>query len=76
MSDVTEEDVTELPELDEEALKAVDVEKIKYTLTMQEEQLSGLKPDLAALAEYRKKVRGTVQLGGAGCRMVYWVVLE
>ena len=55
-SDRTEEDTTELPELSEDELRQLDDEAVKYTLTMQEEELSRLKPDLAALAEYRKKV--------------------
>ena len=61
-SDRAEEDITELPELSEDELRQLDDEAVKYTLTMQEEELSRLKPDLAALAEYRKKVReGTGQ---------------
>ena len=66
-SDRTDEDITELPELSEEELRQLDDEAVKYTLTMQEEELSRLKPDLGALAEYRKKVRaGTGGTGRAG----------
>ncbi|XP_037088683.1 LOW QUALITY PROTEIN: structural maintenance of chromosomes protein 4-like [Pollicipes pollicipes] len=54
-SDRTPEDVLELAQLSEDELQKLDDEAVKYTLTMQEEELSRLKPDLAALAEYRKK---------------------
>ncbi|XP_043229658.1 structural maintenance of chromosomes protein 4-like isoform X2 [Amphibalanus amphitrite] len=54
-SDRADDDITELPQLSEEELRQLDDEAVKYTLTVQEEELSRLKPDLAALAEYRKK---------------------
>jgi len=55
VSDRTPEDLTELPELTEDQLKALDEKEVKYTLTVLEEEMGRMKPDLAALAEYRKK---------------------
>ncbi|KAK3094368.1 hypothetical protein FSP39_000811 [Pinctada imbricata] len=45
----------ELKELSSEELEDVDIEKTSYEITIIEESLAKMKPNMAAIAEYRKK---------------------
>ncbi|EDO40646.1 predicted protein [Nematostella vectensis] len=50
-----EQQKEELPKLSTEDLEAVDKEAVMYEITVLEEKLAQLKPNMAAIAEYRKK---------------------
>jgi hypothetical protein len=52
-------DVGELTELSPEALVDIDKEGVQYEITVLEEKLAQMKPNMAAIAEYRKKVGKT-----------------
>ena len=43
--------------MEAETLTGVDKEDIQYEITVLEEKLAKMKPNMAAIAEYRKKVR-------------------
>lgn len=45
-----------LPELAPEELQSLNKQEVQYGITLQEEKLSQMKPNMAAIAEYRKKV--------------------
>lgn len=49
-------EVGELTELTPEALTDIDKEGVQYEITVLEEKLAQMKPNMAAIAEYRKKV--------------------
>lgn len=52
---VTEGDVEQLPTLSAEQLSAVDSENTPYQITLIEEKLAKMKPNMAAIVEYHKK---------------------
>ena len=43
--------------MEADTLTGVDKEDIQYEITVLEEKLAKMKPNMAAIAEYRKKVR-------------------
>ena len=45
-----------LPTLEAEELSALNKKDIQVEITVQEEKLAQMKPNMAAIAEYRKKV--------------------
>lgn len=45
-----------LPTLSEEELQRLNRQEVQMGITVQEEKLSSMKPNMAAIAEYRKKV--------------------
>lgn len=49
-------EVGELTELTPESLTDIDKEGVQYEITVLEEKLAQMKPNMAAIAEYRKKV--------------------
>ena len=51
------EETEELPICTEEELAELSKDEIQYKITVLEEELSQMKPNMAAIAEYRKKVR-------------------
>lgn len=46
-----------MEELSEDQLAGVDKKAVEYGITMLEEQLKQMTPNMAAIEEYRKKVR-------------------
>lgn len=46
----------DLPELQEEQLNMVDKQQNEYQITMLEERMKQMSPNLAAIEEYKKKV--------------------
>lgn len=49
-------EVGELTELTPDVLADIDKEGVQYEITVLEEKLAQIKPNMAAIAEYRKKV--------------------
>ena len=45
------------PELSEDQLASLDKQAVEYEITMLEERLKQLTPNMAAIEEYRRKVR-------------------
>ena len=45
-----------LPEYSAEDLAAVDTEDVQYEITVDEEQIAKMTPNLAAIEQYKKKV--------------------
>lgn len=54
--DSQQQQPTQLQTFDAEALRDVDTEKIQYEITIIEEQLNRMKPNMAAILEYKRKV--------------------
>jgi len=46
----------EIPTIPSEELTTIDKENTQYEITVLEEKLAQMKPNMAAIAEYRKKV--------------------
>ncbi|XP_023226126.1 structural maintenance of chromosomes protein 4-like [Centruroides sculpturatus] len=57
LQEVDNEVPDKLPKLDSEELMNVDSESVKYELLIMEESLQKMTPNMAAIAEYKKKVR-------------------
>ena len=63
----------EMKELGEAELEALDKKTVEYEITVLEEQLKQMTPNMAAIEEYRRKVcecgkgGGGVSVGGGGC---------
>ena len=55
LQEVPGEELTPLPELSEEEILAINMEELNYELTGIEENLQKSKPNMAAIAEYKKK---------------------
>lgn len=53
---ITEGEPEQLAVLTPEQLVSVDTENIPYQITLVEEKLTKMKPNMAAIGEYRKKV--------------------
>ena len=49
-------DTEELPTIQEDKLKDINKEDTQYEITVLEEKLAQMKPNMAAIAEYKKKV--------------------
>jgi hypothetical protein len=54
--DSQQQQPTQLQTFDADALRDVDTEKIQYEITIIEEQLNRMKPNMAAILEYKRKV--------------------
>lgn len=54
-SDRCEEDIVDLPTLTSDDLQAVQLDRLTYSVTRLEEEISKMKPDMSSLEEYRKK---------------------
>lgn len=52
-----QQDDPTLPTLTPEDLEKIDKETVSYEITVLEEKLNQMKPNMAVIAEYRKKVR-------------------
>ena len=46
----------DIPEMNEEELEQINKQEIEYQITMLEEKLKQMTPNMAAIEEYRKKV--------------------
>ena len=57
LSPVEGDEEVELPTFTTEDLAAAVTNDMKFEITVQEEKLAQMKPNMAAIAEYRKKVR-------------------
>ena len=55
LQDVPGEEVTPLPELSEEDILAINMEELKFEIATIDENLAKSKPNMAAIAEYKKK---------------------
>ena len=58
MEDQDEKAKTALETLTEEELAEIHTKDTQFAITVLEEQLNQMKPNMAAIAEYRKKVGG------------------
>ena len=58
------QETEELPTIPREELENTDKEAISYEITVCEEKLNSMKPNMAAIAEYRKKVGDVCVLVG------------
>jgi hypothetical protein len=56
LTPIDRQEVEELQTLSEEDLDGIKVDELKFQITTQEEKLQHMKPNMAAIAEYRKKV--------------------
>ncbi len=56
MQQIDRQTVEEMPEVPAEELHALSKEDTQYGITVLEEKLTQMKPNMAAIAEYRKKV--------------------
>ena len=54
---IDRQEVEELQTISEEELEEINKEDIQFNITVQEEKLTQMKPNMAAIAEYRKKVK-------------------
>ncbi|XP_005096414.1 structural maintenance of chromosomes protein 4 [Aplysia californica] len=59
-----EEESLTLPELSAEELASLGKQEVQYQITVQEERLASMKPNMAAIAEYRKKEETYLQRVG------------
>lgn len=50
----------ELPAISAEEVEQINKQDTQYEITVLEEKLSQMKPNMAAIAEYRKKVRVSI----------------
>ena len=57
-----DEDGDQLRELSDEELQEVDAEQLQYQRAVMEEQIKGMKPNMAAVEEYKRKVSRLVVL--------------
>ena len=55
LQEVPGEEVTPLPELSEEEILAINMEELNYEINAIDENLAKSKPNMAAIAEYKKK---------------------
>ena len=55
LQEVPGEEVTPLPELTEEEILSINMEELNYEITAIDENLAKSKPNMAAIAEYKKK---------------------
>ncbi|XP_060578899.1 structural maintenance of chromosomes protein 4-like [Ruditapes philippinarum] len=55
LTPIDRQEVEELQTLSEEDLDGIKVDELKFQITTQEEKLQHMKPNMAAIAEYRKK---------------------
>ena len=55
LQEVPGEDVAPLPELSEEEILSINMEELNYEITAIDENLAKSKPNMAAIAEYKKK---------------------
>ncbi|XP_070539333.1 structural maintenance of chromosomes protein 4-like [Ptychodera flava] len=55
LHEVEGEEMKELPTLSDDELEGVDPEKIEYEIAVVEEDMQKMKPNMAAIAEYKKK---------------------
>ena len=51
------QEVGEITSIPDEELAEIDHDEIKFQITVLEEKLTQMKPNMAAIAEYRKKVK-------------------
>ena len=58
LSPVEGDEEVELPTFTAEDLAAAVTNDMKFEITVQEEKLAQMKPNMAAIAEYKKKVGG------------------
>jgi len=63
---------TDLAQLTEELLTGVVTQETQYQITLLEQKLAHMKPNMAAIAEYRKKV---VLLDQSKCSLSYTAVM-
>lgn len=56
MSAVEGEQGDQLPTFSAEQLEGVLTDEVQYKITVKEERLAQMKPNMAAIAEYKKKV--------------------
>jgi hypothetical protein len=61
-------EIGEISSIPNEELKEIDKEGIQYEITVLEEKLAQMKPNMTAIAEYRKKVSCFI------IRMYIWLV--
>ncbi|XP_033118260.1 structural maintenance of chromosomes protein 4-like [Anneissia japonica] len=59
-----QEEEEKLEELQEEELNEVNAEEVQYEITVLEEKLAGMKPNLAAIQQYKKKEEAYLQRVG------------
>ncbi len=57
LHEVEDEEMTELPTFTKEQLEEHDEKEVQYEITVKEEEKARMKPNMAAIAEYKKKVR-------------------
>ena len=62
MHEVEEGDNVELEVFEEEKLEEADKEEEQYAITVLEEKKAQMKPNMAAIAEYKKKVETSTKL--------------
>ena len=55
LNEIDGEKAVELERYEAESLRDVSKETVQHELTLLEEKLAGMKPNMAAIAEYRKK---------------------
>ena len=55
LQEVPGEEVTPLPKLTEEEILSINMEELNYEITAIDENLAKSKPNMAAIAEYKKK---------------------
>ena len=56
MAPIDGQEIGEISSIPNEELKEIDKEGIQYEITVLEEKLAQMKPNMTAIAEYRKKV--------------------
>ena len=60
-----------VPDLSEEQLASLDKQAVEYEITLLEERLKQLTPNMAAIEEYRRKVRLLLNMESVSVRIVY-----
>lgn len=81
LSPISGQEVGEIAAIPDEELAELDKEAIQYEITVLEEKLAQMKPNMAAIAEYRKKVTKKIgilskhihiKLQKRKCFLSYW----
>lgn len=70
---ITDGEAEQLAVLSPEQLVSVDTENIPYQITLVEEKLAKMKPNMAAIGEYRKKVVKTILVCGMVAVLIHIV---
>ena len=77
LSPVEGDEEVELPTFTAEDLAAAVTNDMKFEITVQEEKLAQMKPNMAAIAEYRKKVRWlSLSLIRSLCLKIFFLYLN